>query len=101
VLDRTRDIGILKSLGASKAYIVNLFLHETVWITLAGIALGTGITWGARSAVEQLFPLVTILTFQSHIVWAIAIALAASIGGALYPALRAARQDAIVALSYD
>jgi ABC-type lipoprotein release transport system permease subunit len=51
--------------------------------------------------VEQLFPLVTILTFQSHIVWAIAIALAASIGGALYPALRAARQDAIVALSYD
>ena len=101
VLDRTRDIGILKSLGASPAYIVNIFLRETFWITVAGIALGGLITWAARAAVERLFPLVTILTLNDHLVWAALIAVFASIGGVLYPALYAARKDPIAALSYD
>jgi putative ABC transport system permease protein len=101
VLDRTRDIGILKSLGASPGYIVNIFVRETLWMTLAGIGLGALITWAARTAVERLFPLVTILTFNDHIVWAVSIAVLASIGGALYPVLHAARKDPISALSYD
>ena len=101
VLDRTRDIGILKSLGASPAYIVNIFLRETLWMTVAGIALGSLITWAVRAAVERLFPLVTILTLEDHVAWAVSIAVFASIGGALYPALSAARKDTIAALSYD
>jgi putative ABC transport system permease protein len=101
VLDRTRDIGILKSLGATPGYIVNIFLRETLWMTAAGIAVGALITWGARAAVERLFPLVTILTLNDHWVWAVSVAVFASIGGALYPALLAARQDPIAALSYD
>jgi putative ABC transport system permease protein len=101
VLDRTRDIGILKSLGASPGYIVNIFLRETLWMTAAGIGVGALITWGARAAVERMFPLVTILTLNDHLVWAVSIAVVASIGGALYPALLAARKDPIAALSYD
>ena len=101
VLDRTRDIGILKSLGASQAYIINIFLRETLWMTAGGIVVGALITWGARALVERLFPLVTILTLNDHILWAIGIAIVASIGGALYPALLAARKDPIAALSYD
>jgi ABC-type antimicrobial peptide transport system permease subunit len=51
--------------------------------------------------VERLFPLVTILTLNDHLVWAVSVAVFASIGGALYPALLAARKDPIAALSYD
>jgi putative ABC transport system permease protein len=101
VLDRTRDIGILKSLGASRAYIVDIFVRETLWMTVAGIAGGALLTWAARAAVERLFPLVTILTLNQHIVWAVGIAILASIAGALYPALQAARKDPITALAYD
>ncbi|MEX2300969.1 MAG: ABC transporter permease [Bryobacterales bacterium] len=101
VLDRTRDIGILKSLGASPAYIVNIFIRETLWMTAGGVVVGALITWAARAAVEQMFPLVTILTLNDHLVWAVAIAVVGSVGGALYPAMLAARKDPIAALSYD
>jgi putative ABC transport system permease protein len=101
VLDRTRDIGILKSLGASPAYIVNIFLRETLLMTVGGIALGALITWAAGAAVKRLFPLITILTLEHHVVLAVSIAILASIGGALYPALYAARKDPIAALGYD
>lgn len=101
VLDRTRDIGILKSLGASQTYIINIFLRETLWMTAGGLIVGGLITWAARAAVERMFPLVTILTLDDHIIWAVAIAIVASVGGAFYPALIAARKDPIAALSYD
>ncbi len=45
VLERTREIGILKSLGASKVYVVNLVLRETAFLAIVGIALGIGITF--------------------------------------------------------
>src|SRR5580658_5440819 len=44
VLERTREIGILKSLGASKSYIVNLVLREAVLVAICGILLGTLLT---------------------------------------------------------
>ncbi|MGB8010805.1 MAG: ABC transporter permease, partial [Terriglobales bacterium] len=40
VMERTREIGILKSMGASKVYIVNVVLRETVLLALGGIVLG-------------------------------------------------------------
>src|SRR5271163_4215617 len=44
VLERTREIGILKSLGASQTYIVNLVLRETGFLSIIGIVLGVGAT---------------------------------------------------------
>ncbi len=101
VLDRTRDIGILKSLGASSAYIVNIFLRETIMMTVAGIGVGMLISWAAQMFVQRMFPLVTMMMLENHVVWAVAIAVFASLGGALYPAILAARKDPISALSYD
>jgi putative ABC transport system permease protein len=101
VLERTREIGILKALGASPAYIVGILLRETVVLALTGVVIGIIMTYGTRSLLG-----VFAASFPQEIVpdWypiVTGIALAGSIVGALYPGLRAARQDAIEALAYD
>ncbi len=101
VLDRTREIGILKSLGASPGYIVSIFLSETAIITLVGLTLGIGIAHLGEFALENRFPLVTVSILQSHLVRVTLIALIGSAAGALYPSLKAARQDPIEALAYE
>jgi putative ABC transport system permease protein len=50
VMERTREIGILKSMGASKLYIVNVVLRETVLLALGGIVLGIVVSLAARAA---------------------------------------------------
>jgi len=101
VLERTREIGILKSLGASKMYIANLILWETAMVAVLGIAVGTGTAVLLRKVVIQAFPTLTIYITQEWILKAGLIALLASLVGALYPAWRAARQDPIAALAYE
>ena len=101
VLERTREIGILKALGASPGYIVGILLRETVVLALTGTVVGILMTYGTRSLLA-----VFATSFPQEIVpdWypiVTGIALAGSIVGALYPGLRAARQDAIEALAYD
>ena len=101
VLERTREIGILKALGASPGYIVGILMRETVVLALAGTVVGIVMTYGTRSLLGIFGP-----SFPQEIVpdWypvVTGIALAGSIVGALYPGLRAARQDAIEALAYD
>lgn len=101
VLERTREIGILKALGASPAYIVGILMRETVLLALTGTVVGILMTYGTR-ALMAIFA----ASMPQEIVpdWYLpvtAIALAGSIVGALYPGLRAARQDAIEALAYD
>ncbi len=54
VMERTREIGILKSMGASKFYIVNLVLRETVLLALAGIVVGIAVSMMARMGIEKL-----------------------------------------------
>jgi putative ABC transport system permease protein len=48
VLERTREIGILKALGASSGYIMNLFFRETLLIALLGSVLGIVMTAGSK-----------------------------------------------------
>ena len=101
VLDRTRDIGILKSLGASPGYILQIFLRETLLLTAVGVVLGVGLTYLTEGMVEQRFPLLTFSILPTHLYWTGVISIAGSILGAVYPSLRAAQQDAITALSYE
>jgi putative ABC transport system permease protein len=101
VMERTREIGILKSMGASKLYIVNVVLRETVLLALAGIVLGIVVSLAARAALAQRFPLLQVVVAGGWIVRATLIAIAGAIAGALYPAFKAAQKDPIDALAYE
>jgi putative ABC transport system permease protein len=101
VMERTREIGILKSMGASKFYIVNVVLRETFLLALAGIILGIGISMASRVALAHKFPLMQVVVDGGWIVRATGIAIFGAIAGALYPAFKAAQKDPIDALAYE
>lgn len=100
VTERTRQIGILKSLGASKKFIATVFVKESLCITLTGIVAGLLISIATQY--------ILVSTTNTKMLFASDYAIYSSIGGlisgligAVYPALRAARQDPIDALSYE
>jgi putative ABC transport system permease protein len=100
ITERTREIGILKSLGASKRFIISVIEREAITISLIGVGVGLigafliGWVIGATTTLQVEFQL-------SWIAVATLIGLIAGIGGAFYPAVRAANQDAVKALSYE
>ena len=101
VMERTREIGILKSMGASKLYIVNVVLRETVLLSLAGIVLGVAVSLAARAALAHKFPLLQVVVDNGWMVRATVIAVVGAVAGALYPAFKAAHKDPIDALAYE
>jgi len=101
VMERTREIGILKSLGAGKLYIVNVVLRETMVISIAGIILGIIISYAARAGLHTRFQTLPILITQAWLVKAAIIAIVGSLLGAFYPAIKAAQKDPIDALAYE
>jgi putative ABC transport system permease protein len=101
VMERTREIGILKSLGAGRFHIVSVVLRETMLLAVAGIAVGVAFTFELRQLLRMRFPTLSFQLTSEWIYRAIAIALAGALCGALYPALKAARKDPIDALSYE
>jgi putative ABC transport system permease protein len=101
VMERTREIGILKSLGAGKLYIVNVVLRETLLIAIGGIILGIAISYLARTGLHHKFKTLPILITPEWLVRATIIAIIGSLLGAVYPALKAAQKDPIDALAYE
>jgi len=101
VMERTREIGILKSLGASKLYIVNVVLRETILLAIGGIVLGIAVSLGARAGLAHRFPLLQVIVDGGWMVKATVIAIVGAIAGALYPAFKAAQKDPIDALAYE
>ena len=102
VMERTREIGILKSMGASRLSIVSAVLRETGLLTVVGIALGVGFTYALRWFLHtHINPTLSFQLTGEWVLRAIAIALCGALLGALYPALKAARKDPIDALSYE
>lgn len=101
VMERTREIGILKSLGASRLYIVNVILRETVLLAILGIALGVLFSFAARHAILFEKPVLRLFWSRDWIIRATLIAIAGAVAGALYPAIQAARKDPIDALAYE
>jgi putative ABC transport system permease protein len=101
IIERTREIGVLKSLGASKSYIVEIILSETTLLCLAGVLTGIGLSFLMRAVFLKLFPSLTILITFKWILLAGMIAVLGGLLGATYPAWLASRKDPVEALAYE
>jgi len=101
VMERTREIGILKALGASKLYIVNVILRETTLLALLGIVVGVIFSLVARIGLRHKLPLLQVDYSAEWMIRATVIAIGGALLGALYPAYKAAQKDPIDALAYE
>jgi len=101
VIERTRDIGVLKSLGADRSFIIRALLSESTALCIIGIAAGVGLSYLVRAAFLAGFPTLSILITPGWVLGAAGIALGGAILGASYPVWMASRKDPVEALSYD
>ena len=101
VMERTREIGILKALGASKPYIVFAVLRESALLALAGIVLGTIVSFLTRRIILIELPTQRLFWSNAWVARATVLALIGALAGALYPAYKAAQKDPIDALAYE
>ena len=100
VTERTRQIGVLKSLGMSNTGIAMTIVQEALLISVGGIIFGVAATYGLKAALAKWSTL-TVAIEPKIVFTIIVIGLLSGIIGALYPGLRAARLDAVEALNYD
>src|SRR5687768_2947643 len=92
VTERRKEIGILKSLGASNGFIIRAIEGEAFMIGILGVLLGLLVSAIASFGIGRMFE----LAFEFNTGWivvAVTIAIAGSLVGALYPALRASTID--------
>jgi putative ABC transport system permease protein len=100
ITERTREIGILKAMGASRGYIIGAIEKEALLISFMGLVLGFAVALLAGYFIQRFYGLI----FEYGWRWAVASAAIGLLGGAvgaLYPAVRAANLDAVSALSYE
>jgi putative ABC transport system permease protein len=100
ITERTHEIGILKSLGASKAFVLSIFMKESLALCVLGLTVGIALTFAGEWLLQVLLPNLHIELSLDWMVKAGIIALVSASLGGFYPALRAAQQDPIDALAY-
>ena len=100
VMERTREIGVRRAIGARRKDVIRQFLTETTIISLAGGILGIIVGVGLSQAIGQLAGWSTIVT-TSSIVLAFVVSVSIGLVFGLYPAVRAARLDPVKALHYE
>ncbi|RKY29168.1 MAG: hypothetical protein DRP79_01215 [Planctomycetota bacterium] len=100
VAERTRDIGILKSLGATRMFIARAIITESLILCVLGVGVGAGLSYFAA----WLIPAVSLLNVTISPGWVLIAAVVGLFGGVLgafYPAALAAGKDPVVALTYE
>ncbi len=100
ITERRKEIGILKSLGASKTFIIKVIEGEAFLIGILGVLLGFGVSFLAAFLIQNQFGLQFEFS-RNWIITAIIIAVGGSLFGALYPAWRASDIDPVLVLTNE
>ena len=104
VTERTREIGIRKAIGARRRDLLLQFLLEASLLSLVGGAVGVLAGWGMGVAMGRLElngQRIQALVQGDIVVLALAVSIAIGLFFGIYPAMRAARLDPIVALRHE
>jgi putative ABC transport system permease protein len=101
ITERTREIGVLRSLGASKRVIVLLIVQESVALCAVGAVAGLGLSALVGRGIQAAFPTLTVAFTPGWITTAMVLAILSGVIGSLYPSYKAALQDPIEALAYE
>jgi len=101
VLTRTREVGILKALGASRRFIVREIVIEALLVACLGVAAGIGLAYALKPVLMHVKPLTTVVLHPKWLLVAIAMGIGGGVLGALGPAVYASRLDAVETLSYE
>lgn len=100
VTERTREIGIRRAIGAKRRQIISQFLIETVVLSMAGGLIGIGVGLFIPWLITKFAGMPTVVTGKS-VVLSVGISITVGIVFGLYPAIRAANVDPIVALRHE
>src|SRR5271169_1389158 len=100
VTERTREIGLRRSLGARKSHIVLQFMTESALLSLVGGLIGLGLAYGVVGLAKALTP-IPMTTPLSAVVIALVLSTSVGLFFGIYPATRAAKLDPIEALRAD
>ncbi len=101
ITERTREIGVLRSLGASKSFIVVLFFEESIVICVFGVIVGLIGSFLVKALILSIYPTLAVSITQDWMVKASLFAILSGIIGSLYPAIKGANEDPIEALAYE
>ena len=101
VIERTREIGVLKSLGVTRFDLLKLSICEALIISIAGAAIGIGLSLTAKYVLAIVRPLLTVDLSTELLIIAVLVAVIGGVLSALYPGWRAARLDPALALSNE
>jgi len=101
VMERTREIGILKALGFTRLEVVKMLLGETAVLAVVGSLAGIAITFLTQAILKETNPSLPILLTPGWVLGSIGLALLGAGLGATVPAVRASSFDPVEALSYE
>jgi putative ABC transport system permease protein len=102
VLERTREIGIIKAVGGSSGLVLSILLRETLMLAVLGTLLGIGLTYGTQWLMKHSVPASLVQeTVYDWWLYAGLIAIVGAMLGAIVPGYKAVQQDVTEALSYE